>query len=373
MPSPTSPTRRTSAFSPAPRAAFLARHAGIRDRPGDIVDRRGVLLGRHLGHHHFTVGQRRGLGSPRPTTRYVLADRRRPNIVTVGPREALATSRCALRDVRLRGSRRWWSLRYRSTPVACSLRGDEVGLVEPVDGVAPGQTAVFLAGDLVVGTATIARAAAISGGRWLLFGVGAHARSDVRPRDRRRPDGGHAPRRDRRRSRRPRSRVLRALLPDARRESRFDGAMLGLGGITVWGGFVVIPELDGPWPDVAAAILLALSGGALSFAAACSYGTQDRSAQPGRRAALRRPRGAACCPRSAASGRSCTSLLLATAAIALLAAVDRAPRGDARRSGGRRRGVPAAPPPRRARRLHGDLPGLAGRAARRARARRRSR
>src|SRR4051794_9785145 len=55
------------------RAAFLARHGGLGDRPGDVVDRRGAKLGRHRGHHHFTVGQRRGLeigGSAEPL--YVL-------------------------------------------------------------------------------------------------------------------------------------------------------------------------------------------------------------------------------------------------------------------------------------------------------------
>ena len=44
------------------RARFLARHGGLRERPGDIVDARGRVLGRHRGHHAYTVGQRRGLG-----------------------------------------------------------------------------------------------------------------------------------------------------------------------------------------------------------------------------------------------------------------------------------------------------------------------
>jgi tRNA-specific 2-thiouridylase len=44
------------------KAAFLARHAGLEDREGEIVDTRGDVLGRHAGFHHFTVGQRRGLG-----------------------------------------------------------------------------------------------------------------------------------------------------------------------------------------------------------------------------------------------------------------------------------------------------------------------
>jgi tRNA-specific 2-thiouridylase len=48
-------------------------------------------------------------------------------------------------------------LRYRSTPVACSLEGEKLTLHEPVWGAAPGQTAVLLRGDLIVGCATIAR------------------------------------------------------------------------------------------------------------------------------------------------------------------------------------------------------------------------
>src|SRR5919204_4915862 len=44
------------------KAAFLARHGGLADRPGEVVDGDGRVLARHRGAHHFTVGQRRGLG-----------------------------------------------------------------------------------------------------------------------------------------------------------------------------------------------------------------------------------------------------------------------------------------------------------------------
>jgi tRNA-specific 2-thiouridylase len=47
-------------------------------------------------------------------------------------------------------------LRYRSPALRCRLDGDEIHLDEPFDGAAPGQTAVFLAGDAIVGCATIA-------------------------------------------------------------------------------------------------------------------------------------------------------------------------------------------------------------------------
>jgi tRNA-specific 2-thiouridylase len=56
-------------------------------------------------------------------------------------------------------------LRYRSRPLPCRVAGDppagrhehlELELEEPVLGAAPGQAAVLLDGDLVVGHATIA-------------------------------------------------------------------------------------------------------------------------------------------------------------------------------------------------------------------------
>lgn len=143
------------------RAAFLARHGGLRDRPGDLVDRRGARLGRHRGHHQFTVGQRRGIGlggGGEPL--YVLGTDADANTVVVGERRELATSTVALRDVRLHrdaGTVDAVKLRYRSKALPCTLDGDVVRLHEPVDGAAPGQAAVLLAGDVVVGCATIAR------------------------------------------------------------------------------------------------------------------------------------------------------------------------------------------------------------------------
>ena len=46
-------------------------------------------------------------------------------------------------------------LRYRSPAVGCTLDGETLSLAEPVHGVAPGQIACLLRGDVVVGCATI--------------------------------------------------------------------------------------------------------------------------------------------------------------------------------------------------------------------------
>ena len=149
------------------KAAFLARHGRLADRPGDLVDAAGRVLGRHRGHHHFTVGQRRGLGVAATEPLYVLAKDARTNRVTVGAHAELATTTVAVRGARLHrpgtevdAAR----LRYRSRPIACRLAGDpgpgaharlQLELEGPVDGAAPGQTACLLKGDVVVGWGTI--------------------------------------------------------------------------------------------------------------------------------------------------------------------------------------------------------------------------
>jgi tRNA-uridine 2-sulfurtransferase len=142
------------------RAAFLARHGDLGERPGDIVDAAGRVVGRHSGAHRFTVGQRRGLevgGAPEPL--YVLRTDAGANTVTVGPRPALATTGVRVRNARLHAPAREVDavkLRYRAPAVPCTLRGETIELARPVDGPAPGQTAVFLRGDAVLGCATIA-------------------------------------------------------------------------------------------------------------------------------------------------------------------------------------------------------------------------
>ena len=141
------------------RARFLARHGGLRERPGDLVDGEGRVLGRHRGHFHYTVGQRRGLGVATGEPLYVTATDARANTVTVGPRAALAVHRVALRGLRLHRDAAavdHVKLRYRAAPVPCRLEGDAVVLDAPFSAPAPGQTAVLLAQDVVVGCATIA-------------------------------------------------------------------------------------------------------------------------------------------------------------------------------------------------------------------------
>jgi tRNA-specific 2-thiouridylase len=149
------------------KRGFLRRHGGMEDQPGEIVDSDGAVLGEHQGHHHFTVGQRRGLGVAASEPVFVTAIDAPANRVVVGPRSELGVRTVRLRSARLlRDSSRAdrVRLRYHSRAVPCTVSRAAVGehpelelqLAEPAYGVAPGQTACLLDGERVVGTATIA-------------------------------------------------------------------------------------------------------------------------------------------------------------------------------------------------------------------------
>jgi tRNA-specific 2-thiouridylase len=145
------------------RRSCLSRHGRLRDREGELIDRRGRVLGRHRGHHHFTVGQRRGIGVAATEPLYVLATDAASNRVTIGTREELAVDTIALRDPVLRRDPARVTrarVRYHSKPLGCRVVPDgealRLDLTEPATGVAPGQTAALMDGDLIVGHATIA-------------------------------------------------------------------------------------------------------------------------------------------------------------------------------------------------------------------------
>ncbi len=146
---------------------FLRRHAGLGERDGAVLDRAGRKLGRHRGHHNFTVGQRRGIGVSAPEPLYVLATDAAANTVTVGTRAELATHRVRIRDAvlhRAGGRVDGVKLRYRATPVPASVADAapgahpalELELDEPFDAASPGQAAVLLSGEAIVGHGTIA-------------------------------------------------------------------------------------------------------------------------------------------------------------------------------------------------------------------------
>lgn len=149
------------------KADFLRRHGGLREREGDLLDRSGKALGRHRGYHNFTVGQRRGIRVAAEEPLYVLATDAATNTVTVGPRSALMARTVRLHNAVLHRDGEGVDavrLRYRSQPVPATVDATgtgrhpnlEVALGEEFAGVSPGQTAVLLRGEAIVGHGTIA-------------------------------------------------------------------------------------------------------------------------------------------------------------------------------------------------------------------------
>ncbi|MCY1125398.1 tRNA 2-thiouridine(34) synthase MnmA [Frigidibacter sp. RF13] len=126
--------------------------------PGEIVHLDGRVMGEHRGVIHYTIGQRRGLGvGGTGDPLYVVKldpDSRR---VIVGPKEALATRIVPVREINWLGdsafdSAEEWqvAVKIRSTrpPRPAVIRPlsateAEVELLDPEDGVSPGQACVF--------------------------------------------------------------------------------------------------------------------------------------------------------------------------------------------------------------------------------------
>jgi len=158
-------------------AGWLREKLGDRapNHGGDIVDETtGDVLGRHRGTYGFTIGQRKGLRLGRPAPdgrpRYVLDIEPVSGTVTVGPRERLAVERVRGVEPRwcgtplpvgaeLAGPRVTVQLRAHGAEhravVAVGEDALDIELLDPADGIAPGQAAVVYDGTRVVGSVTI--------------------------------------------------------------------------------------------------------------------------------------------------------------------------------------------------------------------------
>ena len=129
---------------------------------GDIVDAEGNVVGRHRGIHHYTVGQRRGLGGVGgQTPGYVVRIDGQANQIVVGPKASAERQVLHIRDVRWlsdvpeQPTRVAVQVRHRTRPIAADVvalgTGAQVTFVDEHVLAAPGQAAVFYDRDTVVG------------------------------------------------------------------------------------------------------------------------------------------------------------------------------------------------------------------------------
>ena len=150
-------------------AGFVERQGGQSSSGGDVVDERGKIIGHHDGVHHFTIGQRRGLGFGVGTPQYVVGIDALKRRVKVGPKESLYAGRAIVQDVRWLGDppgdflRCGVQIRYRRVPQPSTVtlidaQTAEVTFDSPELAVTPGQAAVFYDGDRVLGGGFIGEA-----------------------------------------------------------------------------------------------------------------------------------------------------------------------------------------------------------------------
>lgn len=139
------------------------------ERPGDIVDEEGRVIGRHRGTHRVTIGQRRGLRLGRPAAdgrpRYVTGIDVATNTVRVGQGAALLVDWLAVDRLCPTGDELpdgWHgTAQFRAhgaaLPATLCRRAGATRIVfdEPVSSVSPGQFVVLYEGDLVRGCAEI--------------------------------------------------------------------------------------------------------------------------------------------------------------------------------------------------------------------------
>jgi tRNA-uridine 2-sulfurtransferase len=135
----------------------------INQRPGDIVNTQGQVLGQHTGIHHYTIGQRKGIGIAAPEPLYVVSLDAVKNRVVVGSRAETHSLECTIDRVN------WVSINQPTTPIRAEVQvryrspavpvtvipiadnGVKLVFDEPQFGITPGQAAVWYDGEILLG------------------------------------------------------------------------------------------------------------------------------------------------------------------------------------------------------------------------------
>ena len=145
--------------------AFVAERAPARLRPGPIVDDQGRTVGQHAGIHGFTLGQRKSLGVALGRRAYVVGIDADSAAVRLGERDELLVRSALLEETSLAPDvappfECDVMVRYRGSghPARVEARPEgrlAVELAEPAHAVVPGQFAVFVRGERVLGGGVI--------------------------------------------------------------------------------------------------------------------------------------------------------------------------------------------------------------------------
>ncbi len=143
----------------------LDKHTNTK-MPGNVLDKDGNIIGEHFGYMHYTIGQRKGFRLKKAhTPHYVLSIDPKNNTIVVGEKDELDTISFIVDDLNLFVDRDDFEcevkIRYKSPkiPALLSSKKDKaiVTLFDPIQGVAPGQVAVFYDESKVIGCGIISK------------------------------------------------------------------------------------------------------------------------------------------------------------------------------------------------------------------------
>lgn len=169
------PDSQEICFVPSNDYRKLLDERGVERHPGNFVDRRGKVLGKHDGTEHFTIGQRRGHGIGGGVPLYVIATRPAVGEVVLGPREQCFSTGLIATEANWIGidppapgapMRALVQVRYHHDAEPCTVsvlpEGRlEIVFDEPVSAVAPGQGAALYLEDRLIGGGWIESATAV--------------------------------------------------------------------------------------------------------------------------------------------------------------------------------------------------------------------
>ncbi|MGE5390263.1 MAG: tRNA 2-thiouridine(34) synthase MnmA [Deltaproteobacteria bacterium] len=150
---------------------FVEQYMHITPQAGDVRGQNGECLGRHRGIHHYTIGQRKGLGLALGYPAYITELDASTNIIWVGSNQDLFHLTLEADSVNYISGRipdgpieASAKIRYSSPRVPAQiipLDGDRVrvSFEQKQRAITPGQAVVFYQGDAVIGGGTISRVA----------------------------------------------------------------------------------------------------------------------------------------------------------------------------------------------------------------------
>jgi len=145
-------------------AGLVQRRSPETFRAGELVTTAGEVVGRHEGHQHFTIGQRRGVGVAFGYPIYVVDIDPASNRVTLGDKDALLHRGLIAHQINVLSDRLRpgqplpcaAKIRYnhQPQPATATLTGDDeltVRFDEPQSAITPGQAVVLYDDEILLG------------------------------------------------------------------------------------------------------------------------------------------------------------------------------------------------------------------------------